>query len=569
MRGREADLERLMRSLSEEVNSQNQSQNPQVGHEVQQNFLQPSTVFPGQRDFSVSFSQSQPSFLLELLSMSSPAVGWNGCALPDPALYSAASREFKSSTGNTGFATSSIQAQSQQDGLWTSEPDYPPWFSQESVESRHVNMYVDRLQDLLSTPASWEQLQVVSSSPAFTIDMTMGAPTEKTSHSSGVTAVMHSPRASPGVMGSPSTSTPLNSAASTLPSTPNSSMSYGSFSDAAAEEGHSHHGIGGSISRPPSLQQPQPVAGPSGRSSTKRKTLDCGMEESCDEIQSHDAKKSCSKLRRKGLKRVREPRYAIQTPSDVEIMEDGYKWRKYGQKAVKNSPHPRSYYRCTHMMCPVRKRVERSAEDTGLVITTYEGTHTHVSPVTGSRGPSDEPLLFASGEHPPGGAPFHPPTSTSTSSFPLQDVALPAPSASVVKYEIPTTMDAATSSQHKSSQGGPLRPTPSINQVDPASLLGGPVPASGTAIPPLPDSLLRAQKLLDGGQDEAQPQLDGDTRFRSGYLMKDLGHLMQDVMCWGNTLPHHASRAQVIHPLLSTTPSSGCFSTEGLLEDIV
>jgi len=40
-------------------------------------------------------------------------------------------------------------------------------------------------------------------------------------------------------------------------------------------------------------------------------------------------------------KRVREPRYAIQTRSDVEVMEDGYKWRKYGQKAVKNSPHPR------------------------------------------------------------------------------------------------------------------------------------------------------------------------------------------------------------------------------------
>ncbi|CAM6075411.1 unnamed protein product, partial [Sphagnum tenellum] len=81
-----------------------------------------------------------------------------------------------------------------------------------------------------------------------------------------------------------------------------------------------------------------------------------------------------------GAKRVREPRYAIKTRTDVDIMDDGFKWRKYGQKAVKNSPHPRNYYRCTTPNCPVRKRVERSCEDSGLVITTYEGTHTHQTP---------------------------------------------------------------------------------------------------------------------------------------------------------------------------------------------
>lgn len=43
----------------------------------------------------------------------------------------------------------------------------------------------------------------------------------------------------------------------------------------------------------------------------------------------------------KGPKRLREPRYAIKTRTEIDVMEDGYKWRKYGQKPVKNSPHPR------------------------------------------------------------------------------------------------------------------------------------------------------------------------------------------------------------------------------------
>ncbi|GER31431.1 WRKY DNA-binding protein 48 [Striga asiatica] len=70
------------------------------------------------------------------------------------------------------------------------------------------------------------------------------------------------------------------------------------------------------------------------------------------------------------------------TKSDVDHLDDGYRWRKYGQKAVKNSPFPRSYYRCTSTQCGVKKRVERSCEDPSIVVTTYEGTHTHTYPIT-------------------------------------------------------------------------------------------------------------------------------------------------------------------------------------------
>ncbi|XP_010506408.1 PREDICTED: probable WRKY transcription factor 12 [Camelina sativa] len=80
------------------------------------------------------------------------------------------------------------------------------------------------------------------------------------------------------------------------------------------------------------------------------------------------------KIRRK----LREPRFCFQTKSDVDVLDDGYKWRKYGQKVVKNSLHPRSYYRCTHNNCRVKKRVERLSEDCRMVITTYEGRHNHI-----------------------------------------------------------------------------------------------------------------------------------------------------------------------------------------------
>ncbi|KAK1311667.1 putative WRKY transcription factor 51 [Acorus calamus] len=70
---------------------------------------------------------------------------------------------------------------------------------------------------------------------------------------------------------------------------------------------------------------------------------------------------------------------AFRTKSELEIMEDGYKWRKYGKKSVKNSPNPRNYYRCWAKGCHVKKRVERDSEDGRYVITTYDGIHNHMS----------------------------------------------------------------------------------------------------------------------------------------------------------------------------------------------
>lgn len=38
---------------------------------------------------------------------------------------------------------------------------------------------------------------------------------------------------------------------------------------------------------------------------------------------------------------IREPRVVVQTTSEVDILDDGYRWRKYGQKVVKGKPNPR------------------------------------------------------------------------------------------------------------------------------------------------------------------------------------------------------------------------------------
>lgn len=41
------------------------------------------------------------------------------------------------------------------------------------------------------------------------------------------------------------------------------------------------------------------------------------------------------------VKPIREPRVVVQTMSEIDILDDGYRWRKYGQKVVRGNPNPR------------------------------------------------------------------------------------------------------------------------------------------------------------------------------------------------------------------------------------
>ncbi|EMS63397.1 putative WRKY transcription factor 4 [Triticum urartu] len=104
-------------------------------------------------------------------------------------------------------------------------------------------------------------------------------------------------------------------------------------------------------------------------------------------------------------------RIIVQTTSEIDLLDDGYRWRKYGQKVVKGNPHPsfhpghldlshlhtpcvilvvkgrgvgRSYYKCTYQGCDVKKHIERCSQDPTAVITTYEGKHSHDVPAARS-----------------------------------------------------------------------------------------------------------------------------------------------------------------------------------------
>ncbi|CAK9164763.1 unnamed protein product [Ilex paraguariensis] len=129
----------------------------------------------------------------------------------------------------------------------------------------------------------------------------------------------------------------------------------------------------------------------------------CGLSGNCDEerkgVEAEDDERKSKRRKNEnqshetGISQqsAQEPCFVVQNSTDCEIVGDGFRWRKYGQKVVKGNQYPRSYYRCTSLKCNVRKHVERASDDPTAFITTYEGKHNHDMPIKSTTPMASEP----------------------------------------------------------------------------------------------------------------------------------------------------------------------------------
>uniref|UniRef100_A0A0C9RG19 TSA: Wollemia nobilis Ref_Wollemi_Transcript_28886_1658 transcribed RNA sequence n=1 Tax=Wollemia nobilis TaxID=56998 RepID=A0A0C9RG19_9CONI len=111
---------------------------------------------------------------------------------------------------------------------------------------------------------------------------------------------------------------------------------------------------------------------------------------------------------------------SVRTRSEANTVSDGCHWRKYGQKMTRNNPCPRAYFKCAMApSCPVKKLVQRRAEDPSIVTITYRGQHNHLlnpMAMAAMTAASNHSASFTMGNHLPFAASF--PTLSSMSPFP-------------------------------------------------------------------------------------------------------------------------------------------------------
>ncbi|KAI3979243.1 hypothetical protein MKX01_007719 [Papaver californicum] len=108
------------------------------------------------------------------------------------------------------------------------------------------------------------------------------------------------------------------------------------------------------------------------------------------DLSGNSSRKRC---RKKLARRTEKVRVCEQTGLEGPL-DDGYSWRKYGQKDILGTKYPRGYYKCTFQKsqgCLAMKQVQRSELDSSIFNVTYIGRH---SCVEGSE-------LVSPGQHSP------------------------------------------------------------------------------------------------------------------------------------------------------------------------
>ncbi|XP_074575692.1 WRKY DNA-binding transcription factor 70-like [Curcuma longa] len=81
--------------------------------------------------------------------------------------------------------------------------------------------------------------------------------------------------------------------------------------------------------------------------------------------------------------------------------DDGFSWRKYGQKDILGAKYPRAYFRCTFRNaagCPAMKQAQRSDDDPSVIDVTYRGDHTCLQSKKHQPGAGEPPALSSEPE---------------------------------------------------------------------------------------------------------------------------------------------------------------------------
>lgn len=124
---------------------------------------------------------------------------------------------------------------------------------------------------------------------------------------------------------------------------------------------------GGSITHPQTVEPESPL---SVNGSPGSDYFDVSLKDSQDT-------KGYSKKRKMLPKWTEHMRVSTETGFEGPV-DDGYSWRKYGQKDILGAKYPRSYYRCTYrntQNCWATKQVQRSDKDPTIFEVTYRGVH--------------------------------------------------------------------------------------------------------------------------------------------------------------------------------------------------
>ncbi|XP_065859736.1 probable WRKY transcription factor 46 [Euphorbia lathyris] len=107
--------------------------------------------------------------------------------------------------------------------------------------------------------------------------------------------------------------------------------------------------------------------------------LSCGNSSPCPSSEWVDnSPKNVSKKRKGEARWSEQVKVGLGTSLEGPL-DDGYNWRKYGQKDILKAKFPRGYYRCSHRHsqgCLATKQVQRSDQDPTTFEVTYKGRHT-------------------------------------------------------------------------------------------------------------------------------------------------------------------------------------------------